>query len=694
MAVAASHQSSDREKTIEAIHESRVIIGHTLSTVGFQGDPQLLVIDELQFVLRPAAVTLDHRDDRRGNVIPEHHRILADRKALPDAQKHHETFSVQDGFGAVSIEYQRFEFPPLENAKCETPLLQELIGVAAADEFRLDDWTVTLYYNPYNPELERGPQVGTDDLLAQAFRRHFGSSVKQLCNFRQPSGQVPTAPPTLIAKSSFLRLVLKVLRDQILTHLQRIDPRRFPDITAIPFALQYFLMVDTNHTENGAVKDAHLCYFPLEDEIRILDEQKDVLNSAIAAGLGDDAVIDRHPVDFIRRYAWEAARSLIGYTFSTRAARYFPDWTTEPIVQVVDDSAKASIDRSIATVIMQTIRKGTNHQFNIPLFANNELVGAIIVNTQEIIPWEARVLPVWCARQVGWVIAAALTMDPQVNNMARKIAAAEARVNQVRTYQHMLQSLVHHEGSYCEMLGRLTGDLAGPDVPKVLQAWRQLIEYTSEDRRQLVSEFENAPAEELSGTADRVLAVALDNVYDKVTDVPVDEIQRDLQTMKQLFYDSEGVIRVEIDFGPNLTNRGSVPLLRQQVLRRMISNIYRNSLNVAKDRPSGAFLKFVLEIDDPKTATELRIHAKDNCGGIEDQEFPLGRITVKGWVDYLNALETRPRGDGREVHGMGFLTVARYAEATEGQFEVHNWSDNSAAGAEIIVTLGLHAERA
>lgn len=463
-----------------------------------------------------------------------------------------------------------------------------------------------------------------------------------------------------------------------------------------PFALQYFLMVDTGRTDNGPVKDPHLCYFPLEDEVNALEGKIDVLNNAVAGELRgeESAIVDGRPVDFIRKYPWEAARSLIGYTFATQAARYFPDWTAEPIVQVTDDYDKASVQRRIATVIMQTMREGTKHQFNIPLFASNELVGAIIVNTQEIIPWEAQFLPVWCARQVGWIIDSALTMDPQVNDMARKIADAEAQANQVRTYKHMLQSLVHHEGSYCQMLDRLIGDIAQPDLPEAIGAWKPLIEYTFEDRQQLVSEFQNAPVDELRGETNRVLAVAPEDIYHQFTGMPVHEIERDLETMVKLFR-TPGSVGIKSDIiGPNLRGRGSLPSLKPQVLRRILANLYRNTLTCAQRRTrESAVLEFFLEVDDAQAATELTIVAKDNCGGIDDPGFPFGRILVQAWMDYLNDLEKKPRGERREVRGMGFLTVARYAEATGGEFSVHNWSEHGVTGLEISVRLGLKAER-
>jgi len=285
-------------------------------------------------------------------------------------------------------------------------------------------------------------------------------------------------------------------------------------------------------------------------------------------------------------------------------------------------------------------------------------------------------------------------MDPQVNDMARKIADAEARANQVRTYKHMLQSLVHHEGSYCEMLDRLIRDIAQPDLPEAIRAWKPLIEYTSEDRKQLVSEFQNTPVDELSGEANRVLAVAPEDIYHQVKDMPVHEIERDLETMERLLHAS-AILRVKPDIiGPNLKGRGSLPSLKPQVLRRILGNLYRNTLNCAqRRRRKDAVLEFFLEVDNAQAATELTIIAKDNCGGIDDPGFPFGRILVRAWMDYLNDLEKKPRGERREVRGVGFLTVARYAEATEGRFNVRNWFDHDVTGAEITIHLGLKAQR-
>jgi hypothetical protein len=694
MEIEKPNEANDRKRTIEAIDESRVIVGHTLSTVGFQGDPQMLVIDELQFVLRPAAVTLDCGDNRRGNVIPEHHKLLSDQKNSPGALREQRSLDAHDGSESISIQYQRFEFSSLKDPTGQVPLLKVLTGVSSADEFRIDKWTLTLYYNR---QLPGGPEVRANEPLAGAFLRHFASSVKHLCHFREAINHnkpLQQRFPTLIAKSPFLRLVLQVLRDQILAHLQRVDPKGFSGITTSPFALQYFLMVGTERMEGGAVKDPHLCYFPLKDEIKVLEQKKDILTKAITDELhGEEYPVgDRQPVDFIRRYPWEAARSLIGYTFVTRAARYFPDWTAEPIVQMADNNDQQLVERKIATAVMQTLREDTRHQFNIPLCANNEILGAIIINTKKIIPWDAQALPVRSARQVGWMIDSALTMDPEVNDMARKIADAEARANQVRTYKHILQSLVHHEGSYCEMLDRLILDIAQSEAP-VIRAWRPLLEYTSEDRKQLVNEFQNPPVNELSSEASRVLAVAPKDIYHQVKGMSLDEIKRDLDTMARLFQ-APSRFRLNTDMGPSLQRRGSLPFLKAQVLRRILGNIYRNTLTWARIRGIvDPALELFLELDDAQAATELTINAKDNCLGIDDPGFPFGRIGVQEWMDYLNDLEKKPLGERREVHGMGFLTVARYAEATNGEFSVRNWSDHGIGGVEVTIHLGLKAER-
>jgi hypothetical protein len=327
----------------------------------------------------------------------------------------------------------------------------------------------------------------------------------------------------------------------------------------------------------------------------------------------------------------------------------------------------------------------------------NEIIGAIIINTKSIIPWDAQALPVWCARQVGSMIDSALTMDPQVNDMARKIADAEARANQVRTYKHMLHSLVHHEGSYCDFLDRLIADLGKTDVPEVIRSWKALVEYTCDDRRQLVSEFQHAPVNDFSGEANAVLAVAPTDIFDRhQVDISVAQITTDLAIIERLF-DSPRILIVKPPvIGPKLSACGALPSLKPQVLRRIFSNLYRNTLSWAKIRETkikDATLEFFLEVDHAEGATELTVVARDNCGGIEDAEFPFGSIRVQAWMDYLNDLEKKPRSERKEVHGMGFLTIARYVEATGGEFSVRNWSDHDVMGTEITIRLGLKTER-
>ena len=699
MAAEDSNETDDLRKTIHAVNESRVIIGHTLSTVGFRGDPRQLVIDELQFVLRPAAVTFDHANESpRGNLIQEHSEFLRDQKANSGALKTQETFDSEDGSsaGPIQIHYKRFEFPPVQNAGFRTPLLKALIGIVAADEFRIQSWTITLYYNQHG---DGGPQVRTDGQLSEAFRHHFASSVRHLSTFKASNNPPLEQWLPLIGSSPYLRLVLEELRDQILRHLEKVHLGVFGRILENPFTLQYFLRVGTGRSAGGPVVDEHLCYFPLKEEVNALEDSEDVLKSAISREFpGEKSPLGpERPVDFISRYPWEATRSLIGYTVKTGAARYFPDWTDEPILQEGDEKGSTRVDRRIATAIMQTMRAGTKHQFNIPLYASNELFGAIIVNTKEKILWDAQAFPVWCARQVGWVIDSALKMDPAVNDMARKIANAEARANQVRAYKHMLHSLVHHEGSYCETLDRLVAEIAGtPNVPETIRAWRPLLEYTSEDRKQLVSEFLHAPVDQLTGDPDSVMLVAAKDIYyDRGnTDLSIEDVENDLLVIERIFNSSD-TIKINVSAGPVLHKRRTVPSLKLQVLRRIISNLFRNSLNCAKFLgKADAEAKFSLEVDAEQNPKRLTLIATDNCEGIQDSAFPFGKIGVQAWIDYLNELEKKPT-KRESVRGMGFLTIARYAEATGGEFVAQNYrnQDGQVVGAKITVCLGLEQRK-
>ena len=76
------------ENVREALEESRVVVTQSLtSSLGFQGDPQLLVIDELQFVLHPAAITFDVGHAARANVVESDRQLLTERQAAPGSVK-------------------------------------------------------------------------------------------------------------------------------------------------------------------------------------------------------------------------------------------------------------------------------------------------------------------------------------------------------------------------------------------------------------------------------------------------------------------------------------------------------------------------------------------------------------------------------------------------------------------------------
>lgn len=276
---------------------------------------------------------------------------------------------------------------------------------------------------------------------------------------------------------------------------------------------------------------------------------------------------------------------------------------------------------------------------------------------------------------------------------------AEAKANQVRAYRHMSYSLVHHEGAYCEMLDRLKVDLIKSKVPNAIRAWIPLIEYTCEDRKQLVDEFQDPPEDRLTGEANPVLMVAPDVIYRKrlARKYPVanrgfsvDEILTSIRVIERIFESSRILTVRAPKFGSRLQHCGLVPALKVQVLRRILSNLLKNSFKWAGMRNLKAELAFLLEVDDSTDPKELIINARDTCGGIDAPGFPFGKISVQAWINYLNDMEKKRGRERRDMHGMGFMTIAKYAEATWGEFDVSNWRDSGgSAGTEISVRLGL-----
>ena len=176
---------------IESMREAlEVVVAQSLtSSLDSQGDPQLLVIDELQFVLRPAAITFDQGKTLRGNVIAADRRLLLERQKTPSALKEERT--VEGVSGPLPVTVRRYEFPP-PNAPRD--LLKAMYGIHSADDFsviyRREGSKLTFYYNQ---DPEAGPQVFGSALEGQ-LRKAFSCGPN--------SCKEPDAPLARIAGST------------------------------------------------------------------------------------------------------------------------------------------------------------------------------------------------------------------------------------------------------------------------------------------------------------------------------------------------------------------------------------------------------------------------------------------------------------------------------------------------------------
>ena len=284
-------KAPNRKQAIKAINEARVIVKHTLSTIGFKGDAVRLVIEEVQFALCPAAVTLDHGGKNLSNVVEEHEKLLRERKRYP-SQDESETGSE----GGTT--YRRLNFAPLRDDDIRdddsTPLLLGCLkGVERADEFAFGGSVLTIYYRGIGKE---GPRPGDsgNEKLRKAVERFLQACDKYLAKAaaRLPqSGAVAASDdkglllkdifPKLASESSYLKLVLGELRDQILLQLKEVDETHFGELSENTFALQFFMRLDTATDEGSPLPKKPLRYFPLDKEIDALRTRARTLPQAI-----------------------------------------------------------------------------------------------------------------------------------------------------------------------------------------------------------------------------------------------------------------------------------------------------------------------------------------------------------------------------------------------------------------------------
>ena len=452
----------------------------------------------------------------------------------------------------------------------------------------------------------------------------------------------------------------------------------FLDVSNNPFMLQFFLLFSTQpELDQKGIQGHTLRYFPLKTERARL--QSTEVNSEILSNLAARSLHlapAQTPSEFSRNYPWRASSSLVGYAYETGAARYFADWQQEPITRGEED-----VDRDIATTIMQTVRGSTPHQFTIPLFADRGRVGAIIINTRSAISEAGRLLSIRCARGCGLPLEMALKMDDEVNNIT-------AQLTEVRTYKHVLSSLLHEEGTYLTVLGNFYDSIYFPDPKNPVESWEPKVRHILADRDQLVSEFETSPRDPGTGAVDPIRHIQAKTIFHRLGathDTTIEKLEDSLNLLKELFPQAK-ILRTEFRRGSGNRALTAVPGVKTMVLLRILGNLMRNTARVASGRRiESPYLEFSFDTTMRQGRSYLEIVATDNCGGFKD-DVPVGEISFEIWSNYLKELEKHDS----KIHGMGYLTLLKYALSTKGLFKIGNTMDEQGMrGARIVLQIGL-----
>lgn len=636
-----------------------------------------------QFVLRPAAIIFDVGSALRANVTEADRQLLIERQEASGALKTERTAKTASSSGQPPVTVRRYEFSPIQPTSTRD-LLKDIDGVHAADEFSVahSEGIIKLTFY-YNQRPEAGPQVLGSELEGSVAQSVL-SWLEVLLAGRRSSNPHSRQHERLykdFAGSPYLELVLHNLREMILQHLAG-PGSEFEDVVGNPFLLQFFLLFSTEpEPDRTGVMSHTLRYFPLKAErerFQAAPIDTEILRRLSAQSL--QLAPTQSPSDFSRHYAWRASTSLVGYSYETGAARYFENWQDEPMTQGGDDT-----DRDIVTTIMQTVRGDTPHQFTIPLFANREKIGAIIINTKSAISEAGRLLSIRCARGAGLPLEMALNMDDEVNKIT-------AKLTQARTYRHMLSSLLHEEGRYCILLGRFWDSVYSSPTPNdSMDRLKSQVLHIIKDRRQLVDEFNTSPRDRGTGVIDPIRNIPASAIFHGLgerQDTTEAQLNDGVDILKAVFPQAKR-LNTKVSIESQNSNRTTVPAVKTIVLRRIMSNLLRNTAKVGRevDNPSLELsFKAVKHVD----RSYLEIVATDNCGGFE-AGFPLGEISFEMWSNYLTVLEKR----GPTVHGMGFLTLLKYTSSTKGLFRAENIrNDDGTAGARITLRIGLQERKA
>jgi hypothetical protein len=676
---------TQQEDSWRELQKSLTYIENSLTTsISFEGNAGNLLIDELQFLLDPGCITIDSPEGAFANILSEEKELLLDFT---------ERFSWGNCPGAsegVVVRHKNFPRISELGIPRDPPLRLALSDVNGAHEFVLTNpasnssWKLSIYYN--------SDKVSVPFCEFSEFNKYVGDALQSISRFFSPNQAKPHEKLERLyykfQKSHYLEKVLEALRDRIVQHLSSKN-RLFAQFTRDKFFLQFFLVSEDPDSANPK---HWLRFFPLQDQ---KDEIKDPLAvERITQNLqAKNLMVPTDIAKFIAEdYLWNSDRSFVGYSFDTEASLYLTNWEEEPRARGVHLSVEDQTQRSIATTIMQTLRRETPNLFIFPLFANKQTIGVAVINCPIDIDPSARVAPIRSARDLGFLISLALQTDDVVNHLQEE----KEKAAQVMSYKHATQSIMHGERSYCRELERFLSLLRRKypvDSDPEISPHIDLISYIVRDKLQLVDEF--------AASADPIRDVSEKFLYrseepspppGEIANISIASIDSMVERLDHLFnkpFNKAVLNSITVEFGKKLTEQGSIPNFSSLVLSRILGNLIRNSVAQARKRKvvrAKSILTINLDlIGDPPTSW-VEIAAQDNCGGFEDDRMPR-EITFDNWMKYLNNKEIR-RSDKEIRRGMGFLMLSKYAAATGGKCLVDN-VDQPERGARVIVTLGL-----
>jgi len=480
----ATKSTRPNEDFIQKLQNSLSCIENLLFTsINFEGTPPTLLIDELQFLLNAGCVIIDCPPD------VAYANILQDEKAaLMSCAETYAWVEVSSGSASGFLTVRWKEFPALvSGSPTNEPLQLALNKVSSAYEYTLrnnggdaKDWTLTIYFEP--------AAVLTPFWDVPEFRKFIEEALRLVLTKFDPASRLRIAGTETLYRcfynSSYLTYVLETLQQRIDKHLRQ-QNNRFAAPNSPGFFIQFFLV-----TDSGA-GDGHrhrLRYFPMPDERpalqdpRTIGQIKDALRKA-------QLPVPEDITKFITEdYFWTAENAFVGYCCDTAASLYLEDWQNEPRAQGAHLDSDQVEQRRMATLIFQSLRRNTPHQFLLPLFANMRPIGVVVINCPEKIDVQSRLVPIRSARDLGYVVTMALKTDDLVNHLQeKKLQAAE-----VSSYKYITHSMLHTEGAYCMEIDRFLEEIKREEIVRnypQLSPFVRRLTFIVTEKKSLIDEF-------------------------------------------------------------------------------------------------------------------------------------------------------------------------------------------------------------